>query len=85
MPGAQMLIPLEDLNAAQRARLLGRFNDLIEAENQFDAIADLIEYIAAGYTVNETEFLNATKGTAGFEWASDLVGAYMREVGKGKA
>lgn len=95
--GHELLKPFSKVKGSDQARLTGRliklglFSDDAEDvsggvdvnELDFDAVADLIDYVSERFALDSGKFDAFTMGAGGMERAMNLAVAYAGEMGKG--
>lgn len=96
--GHELLKPFSKVKGSDQARLTGRlvklglFNEDGDTEGgvdldslDFDAVADLIDYVSEKFTLDTEKFDAFTMGAGGMERAMNLAVAYAGEMGKDAA
>lgn len=97
--GHELLKPFSKVKGSDQARLTGRliklglFSDDAEdvsggvnvSELDFDAVADLIDYVSERFALDTAKFDAFTMGAGGMERAMNLAVAYAGEMGKDDA
>lgn len=93
VPGHDLLKPMSQVRGSDQARLMARLADLgllsddggdAPASLDLDAAADLIDYTAARFALDQDAFEAFTMGAGGMERALNLVLSYAGELGKGE-
>ena len=93
--GHDLLRPFSQVKGSDQVRLLGRLSrlGLVSDDQEKDAgavgldgldleeIADLIDYVAERFAVDQSEFEKFTSGKGGYERAMTLAVAYAGELG----
>lgn len=95
--GHELLRPLKTVKGSDQMRLLGKLKSLglvseagkkkteaqISKSLDFEAVADLIDYVGEKFAHNQEEFEAFTMGGGGFERALNVVISYASIVGEG--
>lgn len=92
LEGSELFVPFEKVTASSQARLMGRMAKVFGGSESasmedadFDALADLLDYVRDRFTVDREAFDALTSGRGGFERATDLVLGFTHELGKGES
>jgi len=93
--GSELLKPFSKVKGSDQARLTGRLiqlglfsddgnpGDEVNIEDlNFDAVADLIDYVSEKFALDADKFDTFTMGQGGMERAMNLAVAYAGEMGK---
>lgn len=96
--GHELLKPFSKVKGSDQARLTGRlvklglFSEDAEPSEgvniddlDFDAVADLIDYVSEKFALDPEKFDEFTMGAGGMERAMNLAVAYAGEMGKDDA
>ncbi|PWH05193.1 hypothetical protein DEO23_14020 [Brachybacterium endophyticum] len=95
--GHKLLEPFSKVKGSDQARLTGRLVRLglldesgdsegVDLESlDFDAVADLIDYVSEHFAIDSAKFDTFTMGPGGMERAMNLAVAYAGEMGKDDA
>jgi len=88
-PGWDLLTPIAELTAARQAIVLakatetGAFSDgASEEDMDFAKLAEVIEYFSAEVAVDSAKFDKWSSGKGGFVRTTELLGAFLGELGK---